>query len=468
MHILDLPLELLREILFRSIQSRGLRRGFRLRLVNKIFAQEVVESIFAYRLLDNYFASDPNKTTTSIPPYILAYLERCVVTEPAGFDTAFAWIRTVAEYLSRADTNGRDTETFVRELCPFVIEEHGPHVARLWRQDLGHDTAYLETHMYVAAVMTNTTPVIEAWLAHECQPNVKSFYFGYTRTYAERYGDQSLLTAMMTHPWKDQTSQQKPRLYVFAGTVEAGRMDAARFTFNFNTIEYPWHFSRPRTRRRRDRPKELYYARENKEWLATMHTPSKEVFDFLMEKRGLHCIDRHFGPEQWTIFLHHCASRGWQEMASIYLELGASVNGQCRANVASETRPLIKACIHGHLRVVELLLKWRADVSAPALETAAHHGHTHIVKVLLSHGAEVGEAAAKAAAKGYRNILQTLLDHGANIPDEQRLLAYAIEHEDELMFQTVLRSGSAGALADCVAYAEARGLESMLDLLATT
>ncbi|KAH7069282.1 ankyrin repeat-containing domain protein [Paraphoma chrysanthemicola] len=427
MQILDLPLELLQEILFRSIQSRA-----------------------------------------SVPPYIVAYLERCVVTESAGFDTAFAWIRTVAEYLSRADTDGRDMETFVRELCPLVVEKHSPLVARLWQEDSGHDAAHLETHTYVAAVMTNTTPVIEAWLAHGGQPNVESFYFGYTRTYAERFGDQYLLTAMMTHPWKDQTSQQKPRLYVFAGTVEAGRLDAARFAFNFNTIEYPWHFSRPKTRRRRDRPKELYYARHNEEWLATMHTPSKEVFDFLMEQRGLHCIDRHFGPEQWTFFLHHCASRGWQEMASIYLKLGASVDGRCEQDLATRPRPLIEACTQGHLGVVELLLEWGADVSAPALEIAAQHGHTDIVKILLSHGAEIGEAVHKAAAKGYRNILQILLDHGATIPGDQRLTAYAIEHEDERMFRTLLRSGSAGTLVDCVAYAEGRGLELMLDLLATT
>jgi hypothetical protein len=37
MNILDLPLELLQEILIQAIEVRGLKRGFRLRLVNRTY-----------------------------------------------------------------------------------------------------------------------------------------------------------------------------------------------------------------------------------------------------------------------------------------------------------------------------------------------------------------------------------------------------------------------------------------------
>jgi hypothetical protein len=91
MRITDLPLELFHEILRRSIETRGLKRGLRLRLVNsmcteisrrpspsnllaELFAKESIQVIFVFQLLEDYLSTKCDNV--ALPAFAAAYLER--------------------------------------------------------------------------------------------------------------------------------------------------------------------------------------------------------------------------------------------------------------------------------------------------------------------------------------------------------------------------------------------------------
>lgn len=199
--------------------------------------------------------------------------------------------------------------------------------------------------------------------------------------------------------------------------------------------------------------------------------PSREIFEFLMEKRRLHCINKEFGQKDYTDFLRHCAIKGWTDMAAHYLDLGAFLEGLDTSLWQGQERwPLLEACKNGHRDVIEVLLKYGANTCLLALEFAAGRGYLDIVRSLLQQGAELGDAISLAAAKGYGDVDQELLDHGADIKNLRRpLLVYAVEQERVSLFRRLVERGcdpcDRKTVAECVRLAKEQGLESMLQLL---
>jgi hypothetical protein len=198
------------------------------------------------------------------------------------------------------------------------------------------------------------------------------------------------------------------RLGVMRILAEAGHLEAVRFVWNFATNRYPWEFTGKK------RP---HYAYMNDWVVGLMDRPSKDMVQFLVEKRKMHCI-RHeiMGTVERTVFMRRCAQEGWEEMAGHYLELEAFGNGlPCITNDAEEKDPLMDACRNGHEGIFRLLLAYGADVSVPILEVAAVTGHIPFFQMLLGHRAEFGDPLMRAAEKGHKDVVNTLLGHGATI-----------------------------------------------------
>ncbi|KAH3952998.1 hypothetical protein HBH53_036430 [Parastagonospora nodorum] len=464
MRILDLPLELIQEILRRACEVRGLRRRIRLRLVNKLFAEEVINVIHIFRLLDTYFKLCSKDPIPRIPYFAGSYLARRVLSEPSNGLPDLLRIRAVAQKLHEADAEARSVPDYVHQLCLLVIRDQRPstRLAQMLKASQVKDKSDSETHLYVAAYLTQTTTIVERWMASARHPAQNSWMFSSINNHAARHSDERFLAALTTGSDKFPESAQERRVEMLCVVAEAGRLDAVQFIFNFATESLPWVFSRKR------RP---HHAYANEWMLALMHTPSREVFEFLMEKRSLHCINREFGPAQYTRFLRHCAIEGWTKMAEHYLSLGASVEGVGdRALCGEDRRPLLLACRRGHKDTIKMLLEHQADNAVPALELAVGWGDLATVRLLLQHKAEFGDALALAVAKGHRDVVQELLDHGADIKIGSRpLLAYAIEHENVALFRLLVERGCDPrvdeAATECVRIAEEYGLESMLQLL---
>ncbi|KAH6632923.1 hypothetical protein C7974DRAFT_357014 [Boeremia exigua] len=463
MLLLDLPLELLHEILGWSILIRGIKRGLRLRLVNKMFAREVLVTLPLFKTLDPY--PQPSKVSgdTSILPITTTYLERRVLNERQGGSAVLLRIRSVAAQLCQESVDGSDEQEYIKQLCPLVIETCRVHLDEIWSVDQNvckrKGAIYsndLASDVYLAALYTNTWPVVTRWARSGRSLLQRSLIFGDARNHAARFGSTQVLAAMIESRHED--TFQMMRSYFLMRTAEAGRMEIVRFVFNFKATQHPWAFARKRSR--------PIYPFFNEQGLAMLNTPSKEVFDFITEKRRIHCTTRTYGVKENTNFLLHCARKGWADMAAQYLALGALVDGPESGSIDENQRPLLLACKYGHEDVVRVLLANGASTTAPALETAVKHGQFTIAYLLLDQGAEVGRAVAEAVAKGYRVMVHTLLERRTDArAGLQGLLVRAFELEDEALFQLLVQH-SGGVVeeitrSECARVAKERGLESM-------
>jgi len=121
------------------------------------------------------------------------------------------------------------------------------------------------------------------------------------------------------------------------------------------------------------------------------------------------------------------ASRGYAEVVSLLLDLGADINA---VGGSSKSTPLRRAISSGHAEVVSLLLDRGADINAVGgsskstpLGRAASSGHVEVVSLLLDRGADINAvwgsskttALAEAALLGHVEVVSLLLDRGANI-----------------------------------------------------
>lgn len=442
-------------------------RGTLVNAYEGFFAKEVVKSISLSRMLDSYLASASIDKIIPIPPFVTTHLELRILNVSKGRLPRLLYLRHICESLSRQDANGRDMQHYVKLLCPWVVSNLGPLIFRLWESSTTRGPMEsFEEDLYVAAICTQTMPIVAQWTARGNTAKASRWYFGNTLHSATQYGDHETIATMITNESID--VMQTGRLQALGWVAEAGRVAATRFVFNFGTEQCPWEFSKER------RPS--LYAYFNERDFAIPYTPSREISDFLMEKRRLYCVSKKFSPRQFTRLLGGCARNGWEAMTAHYIDLGASVDGMVSRDcltdtVGDEDEPIIVcACRRGHEGVVKLLLGRGASTAAPALEVAVQYLQDTIVRLILHNGAEFGNTVSKAVEKGYGRILKELFENGATIGNDSRpLLISAVGQEDVAIFWLLLEQGAdltdRKTVLDCMKEAEENGLDSMLKLL---
>ncbi|KAH7406986.1 hypothetical protein DE146DRAFT_648989 [Phaeosphaeria sp. MPI-PUGE-AT-0046c] len=470
-----LPVELLLEILRWSMLTRSLKRILRLRLVNKTFAAEVIKLLPGHPLL----SALPLSYTTKYPPQSLESA-RLVHYLKTGTEEEYTRhlliIKDVAIALSEADTRGRSVDEFLSQLCSLAVTKYRygrifmPYI--FWDTHSGMKTyPPFETELFVAALHTQTSPVVIALLQKSpgLWTDAYSHLFGNAYEHAVAHADNlPLVNAVLQSVYCTENTRRAFLRYA----AEHGDLDLVRLIWNSNTDKFPWVFAQF--------PREDYEGHRNNRLLAKMHTPSRQIFEFLMEKRHKHCIGKIFGAEQWTQFLARCAAEGWIEMAKHYMELGAAINGIDNTNTDDGTlskekyrhyprssHPLLVAVRQRRRDVVELLLAHGAQIDGCALETAITEGNLEIVKVLLDSGAEVTSVAVTVAARrGYMLTARTLIERCVDVGSvAQELLVHAVRLEDEGLLRFLV--SFAGSVVAKEAYDQCRtaceedGLESM-------
>jgi hypothetical protein len=401
-------------------------------------------------------------------PMATHYLECRVLNDRHGAPF-LRRIRDVAARLCQESEDGQDERDYVRLLCSLVMEGRWTNLTGFWASKsvvsplnrIASD-GDLESDVNVAALYTQTLPVVERWMASKKPMDICRPIFGDARYHAARYGSHEILAAMMASC--DDSAIQDLRKKLLRWVALLGRVEATRFVLNFQATERPWVSAR----KNRRGP----VGHQTKVGARGMHTPSREILDLIAEKRKLRCLEETYGVEEYTRLLRYCAEKGWVEMAVHYISLGASVNGARPLRPIRNRVPLIAACIHGHEEIVKLLLTHGVDTSPPALEMAALHGHYGIVSLLLEHGAGMGKALAKAVRKGYLSIVRTLLEQDTGIELEwQGILVSSVQVEDEALFWLLVKHAGGAIDEDtrtaCAKVAKEMGLESMLELVST-
>ncbi|ORY14873.1 ankyrin repeat-containing domain protein [Clohesyomyces aquaticus] len=147
------------------------------------------------------------------------------------------------------------------------------------------------------------------------------------------------------------------------------------------------------------------------------HIP-KMKFLPLLSRRG------NKSPPLWDCILLKAASGGYEDIVSLALQKGASVNAGFRGSLGCHT--LVGAARNGHEKIVRQLLLKGADPNilarANILSKAAYGGWIGISRVLIEHGASPRRRRgclwsttplSIAVSRGHHQLAQILLDCGA-------------------------------------------------------
>ena len=126
-----------------------------------------------YKLLDAEFRPLLHLSDEAAPAMLIAYLERRILNERCGGAPVLLWIRSVAKRLSQETDDERNEHDYIRQLCPLVLREF-KRLDELWTTDLSaefwHDGILygsdLDTDIYIAALYTQTLPVVARWTIH--------------------------------------------------------------------------------------------------------------------------------------------------------------------------------------------------------------------------------------------------------------------------------------------------------------
>ncbi|KAJ7138321.1 ankyrin repeat-containing domain protein [Mycena epipterygia] len=115
------------------------------------------------------------------------------------------------------------------------------------------------------------------------------------------------------------------------------------------------------------------------------------------------------------------SAHGHMEIVQLLLKKGADID-------SNNGGPLRVACKQGHIAIVRLLLEKGADSNTAdekygsTLEGASGAGHAEIVQLLLEHGTDIvrenGRALRAACRQGHLDIVSLLLEKGAEINEK--------------------------------------------------
>lgn len=263
---------------------------------------------------------------------------------------------------------------------------------------------------------------------------------------------------------------------MLVAAASVGRLPAVQFIHEFRIDGTPWDF-KDRTKR---------YA-SNQVFNEALSTPSREVWDHVMELRRQYKCHNILSEDRKQAILAECIAQGGDaDLLDHLLDLWPDIatnNGFGDDVSARPSRLLLDACANGYEDLVRVLLSRGASMTS-AVIIAAAHGRTSIVRLLLDQGAAAVGGLLRAARGGYMEIVQMLLHAGVD-PGETdwRPVLYpglnthgltyvpiasacAIEHIEMaklLKAKGAEVNGHAGS--ECLRVARNEGLESMLELL---
>ncbi|QDS71618.1 hypothetical protein FKW77_007097 [Venturia effusa] len=446
MMLLDLPPEILQAILINSVRLRGLKRGVRLRLVNKFLSQEVIWAVSKSGLLEDHC----NYPYRGSPPgdYLLPKALENRDDEQGRYTLQI--LRHLADKLCSLNNKSEDLETWKKYMVEMssLVADANPcftTVSPTGRQNIVENTSpmAMDAHLQAAAAHLNMVSIVEqlittgVWHDRPTFLMTNSSLLGSPQTLAAKAGNSEIL-ALLTKEAFAPTAKVLWNHHrgLLATASAAGHMEAVRVLLQ------------------RKRDPACNYADFRGYLIRALSTPSLEVYELI--RTAIHELDgtpmqkrykKVFGTNEFfEAMFKTCVWEGWTSMAVYFLDLGATVNS-CRENGITA-----------------------AFVNNSSLAHACRTGNISMVRMLLNRGLDTTYALSYAAAGGNLSLVKLLLDHGCD-PNEgyPPPLAWAVDLEHEAMFNLLHDRGARMTLPsarhDIVARARGAGLESMLSLI---
>ncbi|KAK2762336.1 hypothetical protein FQN54_001346 [Arachnomyces sp. PD_36] len=422
--LLDLPAELIHSILVHAILVRGLKRGLRLRLVNKFCSREVIQALYTSRILESLC-----HVGHEYPPLGLEYLQFKTLGERGNVTAPRKVIRQIADRLcvendiptSRAH---EERGAYIKQLCRLAFERNNclSSFFQEYKQ-IDDDDQALKRHLFVAAVYTNSVSLVRRLINQNHDPWASSSLFGFSLAAAALKGHEEIIQILLAT-----CSPHSIRRYVaLSCSSEAGHLGSVELVLQPQWG--PWELEKKNSRDRAALSKAL-------------NTPNIEVFNRIMAARGGTPLQGPLPEAHLGDLINTSASSGWVETTQRLLAMGAPADG---FEISQAHRPIMEAC---------------------------RHGFSEIVKLLLDHGADTYGALSKAASGGHLGIIQMLLDHGCDVNEgSPPAIVHAVDLEHVNMFYflrekgAILNTPETGV--EAAGRAKAADLQSMLKILAT-
>ncbi|CAO2648638.1 Nn.00g079050.m01.CDS01 [Neocucurbitaria sp. VM-36] len=487
--LLDLPAEILREILVRAVTVRGLKRALRLRLVNRLFSQEITQALLASSIPDEYIAINEIETsrwpgrsrwseTSREPEYHAfwqAYLTNRVMSQRGPLLPLLKFVHKVAEHLCKA-TGDRDVgnlRNYVHNLCYWAYQ-----MLKGTRSPRSEPPHWDQPHFLLrAAIITGCSAVVEHVLngpdfvaaftprcaIGEFEPWQSAVYLAAQRGHtnmlekafldrrldtrelrevalsaAIREGDLPLMEFIMEPRWGPPdffSSSLCVEENLVAGIMQSPRVDFFARVFDLfashKTLRYPIEIHPP------DINKILYHVAYSKpqrvdvaEWLlAAIHREAPQRFD--LGKRGSQ--------------LHRAVTGGNEKIARLLLPLlvehGAQPNG-------TDADVLVQTTDPGRLDIARPFIE--RIIPDIILAYPVKSGRLDIVRMLVEFSKE-----AKANLHLKHRVIWEL--------ERTPIVEYAIMTENTELCSYLIANGA--QCRDALTKAVEVGLESMVHFL---
>ena len=259
----------------------------------------MIQTLFVFRLLDTYFTS----LDVQLPPFTAEYLEYRVLNERGNGFPILVYIRDVAKRLLHESADGTQKQEYsslVKQLCGAVSVP-----ARIFQFDKRlKDTDYwwhllwtsiesshvkgeirtVDENIYVAAVLTQTLPIVRQWIGAGKNAMEGSYLFGSSAKYAIESGNDGLAKLLLSG---HEGCPYRTRNQLLLKAAELGRFEIVEFIFHYKTEQFPWIFS----------DQTLKSERHGQVlWKPLRDSPSREVHSFIMEQRKIHPVVNEYKP----------------------------------------------------------------------------------------------------------------------------------------------------------------------------
>ncbi|ORX94428.1 ankyrin repeat-containing domain protein [Clohesyomyces aquaticus] len=450
MKLLDLPVELFQAVMAEVVLVRGLKRSLRIRIVCKLFDQEVKEAIFALRMLDNAIIKGRDT-----PGLFAPYLERRVL-QRKDFDKfpRLSVIWRIAERLACKDENGSTSEMalkyYVRELCTFAsMSRHRTLKDIFCQQPVEIDGIRFQQCLLAAACYTNKVSLVRQLLKQSTRPYPPNILFDNAVLAAVRGGHRGVLDIIFEIPCIYSRSGSKKEL--IAALREASRGGQLEMV-DYIIHSLPWPF---------DLEDHLTCFQIEK----AFYTPNLEIFRRIMAFRMKSKFHELVNKDLLRNVVSEAIEFGWTDVANHLLHQGYQ---------PLSPRAFVEACRKGYTEIVKTILKNGYEIVGPEMfAAAAAGGYTDTIKLLLDYGADTEGSMATAARMGRTKAVKMLLDHGIELNTGTGVypapIVSAIEREDTAMFKLLVHRGAilhtpeTGEMAMKLACAQ--GLDTMRELL---
>ena len=448
--LLDLPLEILRHVLFFSVLSRGVKRSLRLRLVcseypyngstikinfcSEIFASEVTSSLFESRLLDHEPRLERSDAVTE------SYLVFRVLKSRPHDPLYICIIRRTAQtiYNEEGSTDQKRYIHLVNELCRLAMVNACLHRRSLMfaPQDIPQelDDAIDYADLVVASAYLGLIPLFHRWNDASVDFSEKSRVFSYAIQAAAIGGHTELVKHLIT-----KGPGHFRRRTLAEGAFISGNVEMLDLTLTFDPFRspdrgckegYQFYGMLEKGLRCCKFPHIVLRLRE-----ILIPNPHADSSTFVMWRNwilGIYAANNWYEMVRFIVDLDPVRSpaplelseafteacrRGHLEIFKLLLARGAVV-----ANSVKDTdSPLLLAATGWHFEMVRLLVDQGADINLgtpPAIVRAVMTEHTEMFRFLRARGAVIhsqttgAEALRIAKEQGLDSMVALLLEDG--------------------------------------------------------